>query len=122
MDKVTPVTQSTLHISEAVVSTIVDGALKELDGVYGLANLPVKMKILATPATARPVRIYITADTAQIDVGVILHWNCRLKDVCEQIQAATKDAVQNMTGITVSKVNVFVLGVHVPNASSEAKK
>lgn len=118
MDKVTPITQSSLHISEDVVATIVNEAVRELGGIYKIENLPQRAKLLATPAGAKPVRITIADDVARIDVGVIVNLSYRLKEVCEQAQAAIKDAVQNMTGITVSKVNVSVLGVHMPEAAA----
>ena len=49
--------------------------------------------------------------------GLLLFGKCRFKNRCkipqlsEQIQENVKSAVQNMTCITVSKVNVIVNGV-----------
>lgn len=115
MEKPVITAQNRLHISEDVVLTIVDEAVKELKGVYSLSALPRNRRISGKAMTARPVRISIVGGVAQIDCGVIVNLSYRLKEVCEQTQAAVKDAVQNMTGITVSKVNVSVLGVHVPD-------
>lgn len=110
VDKMTPHTQSSLHISQEVVSTVAQEAIRELDGVAGLSNLPAKSGLFASPASARPVRIALSGDVAQIDIGIVLYGNARLKDVCERVQSVVKDAVQNMTGVTVSKVNVHVVG------------
>lgn len=111
MEKNTPITQQSLHISEEVVATIVAQALRDVPGVAGLQNLPVRVPVLATPSSSRPVRVSINADVAELDVAVAVRLNYRLKDVCEQAQEAVKNAVQDMTGITVAKVNVFVTGV-----------
>lgn len=113
MEPTTPSTQSSLHISEEVIATIADEAIRELDGVYSLSNLPMKVGFFTTPAAAKPVKITYSGDVAQIDIGIVVNLNDRLKDICERVQAAIKDSVQNMTGITVSKVNVFVSGVHI---------
>ena len=114
METTAQTAQSSLHISEDVVSTIVDEAIKELKGIHSLSVLPRHQRMLGASMASRPVRISISGGVAQIDLGVIVNLNYRLKEVCEQAQAAVKDAVQNMTGITVSKVNISVLGIHVP--------
>lgn len=106
----TPAAQSSLHISEDVIATIADETVKELEGIHSLAILPARVGKLAA-AVGRPVRITYSGDVAQIDIGVVLDLEHRLKDVCEQLQDSIKDAVQNMTGVTVSKVNVYVTGV-----------
>lgn len=50
-------------------------------------------------------------DIAQINICVNLIYGYKIKDVAQQIQENVKATVQNMTGITVSKVNVFIAGV-----------
>lgn len=108
-------TQSSLNISEEVVATIAQNVIKEINGVHSLSTLPIKYSVLTTPSVAKPVRINLISDTAQIDLAIIVDMNHKIKDVCEQVQATVKDEVQNMTGIAVSKVNVYVTGVHVVN-------
>ena len=103
MTKTTPQAQSSLHISQSVVETIVTETIREVDGVYALAALQEK--------GAGMVRTAFAGDAVQIDLGVILSLTARLRDVCEQIQQSVKDAVQTMAGITVSKVNVYVTGI-----------
>lgn len=104
MTKTTMQTQSRLHISEAVVRSIVEEAIKEVNGVFGLANLPNAPK-------SKGVAVSLAADAIQIDIGIVLFAGGKLKEICEQIQRTVKDSVQTMAGVTVSKVNVFVTGV-----------
>ena len=103
-------TQSSLHISEGVVETIIREAVKEINGVVALANLPARFSVFSTQP-AQAVNVSINADVAELDVGIVVNLDCRVKEVCENVQQAVKDAVQNMTGITVAKVNVRVAGV-----------
>lgn len=114
-------TQAGLKISQEVIYTIVNEAVKELRGIYSLANLPSKAPALKIPmftqATSQkpvnPVKMVLLGDTARIDVGIIVNLNFKIRDVAEQVQSAVKNAVQDMTGIAVSKVNVYVAGVNL---------
>ena len=106
-------TQTSLNISEDVIRTIANEVIKELPSVHSLSNLPTKLSLLTTPATAKTVKIAFVSDSAHVDIGVIVNMNYKIKDVAEHLQSAIKDAIQDMTGITVSKVNIYVTGVHV---------
>ena len=51
-----------------------------------------------------------------MDISVNLKYGANIPEVAETLQKAVKDAVQNMTGITVSKVNVHVAGIVFPQS------
>ena len=55
-------------------------------------------------------------DIAVIDVRLVLEHTARIPTVSQRVQSAVKEAVQNMTGITVAKVNVVAAGVHYEEA------
>ncbi|MEG0109849.1 MAG: Asp23/Gls24 family envelope stress response protein, partial [Oscillospiraceae bacterium] len=59
----------------------------------------------------RPVTVELLDDVAEITVSVIVGYGCKIPPLSEKIQENVKAAVQNMTSITVSKVNVVVSGV-----------
>ena len=48
---------------------------------------------------------------ADITVHVVVKYGVKLPALCKEVQKAVKANVQNMTDITVSKVNVVVTGV-----------
>lgn len=108
-------TQTSLNISEDVIKIIANEVIKELPSVYSLSNLPAKLNLLTTPATAKPVKITFVSDSAHVDIGIIVNMNYKIKEVAENLQAAIKNSIQDMTGITVSKVNIYVTSVHVNN-------
>lgn len=110
-----PQTQRSLNISQEVITTIVSEAVKELPGIHSLANLPVRMHLLTPAGTLRPVRLTLVGDVAQLNVGVVVALGYKIKDAAEEAQLAIKNAVQDMTGMAVSKVNIYVVGVHLPN-------
>ncbi len=100
-----------MKISEEVVATIVKSVLGEIEGVHSLAARPMAPSdMLSKNASLKPITIYLNADVAAIDICVNVCFGVKLKTVAEQIQQRVKDTVQDMTGIAVSKVNVFVAG------------
>ena len=94
-----------LKISQDVLATIANFASEEIDGVVSLAN------------TYAPIQISLNDDVAVIDISVNLKYGANIPQVAEALQKTVKDAVQNMTGITVSKVNVHVAGIVFPQTA-----
>lgn len=117
MDQKNTAVSGSIKISEEVVETVVKTVLKEIDGVHSLAarsagasDLLLRMPLL------KPISITLNADIAAIDVAVNLCFGYRVKTVSEQIQQRVKDAVQDMTGVTVSRVDVYVAGIKAREA------
>ncbi len=101
-----------LRISRDVIATIASNTAREVEGVQGL--IPFSLKLSGWTSKnqlARGVVIDLVDDIAVIDIRVTLKQGARIPDVAGQIQVAVKEAVQSMTGIAVSKVNVTVAGV-----------
>lgn len=115
MDIKTNKTKTSLNISKEVVLTIASEVIREIDGVYALANIPVKKGMFSTDTITRPIRISFYVDVVHVDIGIIVDINYKIREVSEQVQEGIKKTVQDMTGITVAKVNVHVLGVNSSN-------
>ncbi len=109
-------TASSLKISEDVIASVAKMAASEVHGVASMAEAPVNIKSVISPKGAtRSIRINMKKDVAEIAVYVCVEQTARIPDVCEEIQRRVKQAVQNMTGLVVSKVNVYVADVAVSN-------
>lgn len=103
-----------VKISEDVISKIAILTVSEIDGVYSLAQSNAGIKELAFRSDAKsPVKISLNGGVAQINISVMLKLGYKVKNICEKIQESVKDSVQNMTGVTVSKVNIYVAGVKI---------
>jgi len=50
-----------------------------------------------------------------IDLTVVLEFGVRIPDICVQLQAAVKEAVEEMTGQQVYAVNIVVQGIRSQN-------
>lgn len=102
----------TLSISETVIEKIAQLVVSEVDGVAGMSSAPLDGKdLLLRSRRGKSIRLILEDDVAQIDIYVIIKAGYKIKGVAQNIQNLVKDSVQNMTSVTVSKVNVYVRGV-----------
>ena len=107
-----------LKISQDVLATIANFASEEIDGVVSLSNTYAEIKsMLKIVSIGGPIQISLNDDVAVIDISVNLKYGANIPQVAEALQKTVKDAVQNMTGITVSKVNVHVAGIVFPQTA-----
>ena len=61
-----------------------------------------------------PVKVSVSKEAAVIDISIVTEQGSKAINVASAVQASVKSAVQNMTGIAVSKVNVNIAGI-MPN-------
>lgn len=105
-------TAGAIRISDGVILSVVKKILDEINGVHSLAARPAApIDRLLNPAAFRPVVVTLDGGAAVISISLNLCFGCRMKEVSALVQQRVKDAVQDMTGIAVSKVNVFIADV-----------
>lgn len=115
-------TQGSLRISQDVIATIASCAATEITGVAGLAANATHIRNLFTKnAVNKSIVVDLSDDIAVIDVHLNIYSGTKIPAVSEAVQCAVKEAVQNMTGITVSKVNVFISDITFPQPPQEEK-
>lgn len=111
-----------LQISADVIAKIAKLATLEIDGVRELSTGTAGVQGLFRRARLqRPVFVQIMDDVAEITVHVIVAYGHKIPPLCEKIQENVKSSVQNMTSITVSKVNIVVTGVAPDAAAASAE-
>ena len=110
-----------LQISVEVIAKITRLAAQETEGVRAVScgNSPVRGIFAKVNLQQKPVDVELTEEVAVITVSILVQYGYRIPVVSEALQKNVKAAVQNMTGITVSKVNVIVTGVAVTQATPE---
>jgi uncharacterized alkaline shock family protein YloU len=103
-----------LKISDEVLATIAGIAASEVKGVAGLSSRTgpeIKGILQSKKGPGKAIRLEIKDGEANFEVFVNLYMGAKIPDVAAEIQSRVKESVQNMTGITVSKVNVHVSSV-----------
>lgn len=105
-----------LKILEDVIYKIVEIAAADVDGVCGFVRSKVDFVQLFTGSNQQSmIGIKVSGGSAEITLGINVSDGCKVKSVAEKVQQRVKDDVQNMTGIAVTKVNVYVHGIVFDN-------
>ncbi|MBR5520791.1 MAG: Asp23/Gls24 family envelope stress response protein [Oscillospiraceae bacterium] len=101
-----------LQISTAVIEKVAKIATLEVDGVKDVSVGTTGVKgIFAKTNLPKSVEVNMYEGVADITVHIIAEYGSKLPAMCREIQNVVKNSVQNMTNITVSKVNIVVAGV-----------
>lgn len=101
-----------LRISTGVIAKIAKLATMETEGVQSVAMGTGSMQgLFHKMELQKPVLVQFTDGIADITVHIIVRYGSKIPSLCEKIQENVKSSVQNMTGITVSKVNIVVAGL-----------
>ena len=104
-----------LQISTEVVGKIARCAALEVDGVAevscGVQNK--KLKSLLESASIQPPvgAVEMRDGTASITLHLMMQFGARIPSVAEKVQENVKSAVQNMTNVTVSRVDLVIAGL-----------
>nr|DAK53251.1 MAG TPA: hypothetical protein [Caudoviricetes sp.] len=104
----------TLQISTEVIGKIARCAALEVDGVSEVScgKQNKKVKDLLEAASIQPaVTVEMRDGTAELTLNLVVAFGARIPAVAEKVQENVKTAVQNMTNVTVSRVNLVIAGV-----------
>ncbi len=103
-------TVGSLQIATEVLSKIARQAALEIEGVAGVeSGSGVRSAVVSR--IQRPVTVAVTDGVAEISISILVRYGVRIPALCESVQENVKSSVQNMTGVTVSRVNVVVAGI-----------
>ncbi len=108
-----------VQIAGDVVAVIAGIAASEVDGVYKLAgNLSNEIASkLGRKNPAKGVKVDLIPGEVRVDLGIIVYYEYKIKKVSEQVQEKVKQAIETMTGLNVTKVNIRVAGVKMNDAN-----
>ncbi|MGN0707827.1 MAG: Asp23/Gls24 family envelope stress response protein [Faecalibacterium sp.] len=111
-----------LQISTEVIGKIARCAALEIDGVAdvscGKQNKKVK-DLLEKASIQPPVTVEMREGTAAITLNLIVRADIRIPAVAEKVQENVKAAVQNMTNVTVSRVDLVIAGLASDEPAAE---
>ena len=108
-----------VQIAGDVVAVIAGIAASEVDGVYKLAG-SLSNEIasrLGRKNPAKGVKVDLIPGEVRVDLGIIVYYEYKIKKVSEQVQEKVKQAIETMTGLNVTKVNIRVAGVKMNDAN-----
>ncbi len=101
-----------LIISEDVIAEIAKNASKDIEGLAGFATRPADIAgVFKKNSSSKSIKVINHDNEMILDMYVVLKSGVKIPVVCEKIQRNVKEAVQNMTGRIVNKVNIYVAGI-----------
>lgn len=114
-----------IKIADDVVAVIAGMAVTEVSGVYEMAGGfagGISEVLSGRKNVAKGIKVEVNGKETKLDVNIIVEYGSRIPDVAFEIQNKVKKAVETMTGLKVTEVNVHVQGVNIENLSKEAQK
>ncbi len=115
---------SSIQITEDVISSIAAAAALDTEGVAGLEidsdngflGLFFRKNII------NGVEIELKGSEVSLGLGVLVYFGCKLNEIGVQIQKNVKEAVENMAGLKVKKINISIVGIEKKEAAPEVSE
>lgn len=104
-----------IQIADDVVCMIASLAATEIDGVSSMVgNITNElMSKVGMKTLTKGVKADILDNVVRIDLSVILEYGYNIPDTCRKVQDKVKTAIENMTGLSVSDVNIRIASVKI---------
>ncbi len=106
-----------IRIADEVVSIIAGLAATEVEGIAGMSGGIAGgiAEMLGRKNFAKGVKVEVGEKEAAVDLYIIVKYGVRIPDVALSAQENVKQAIENMTGLSVVEVNIHVQGVGFPD-------
>lgn len=111
-----------VRINNEAITTIASIAALEVKGVHrmGGGTLPKTIReIFCRKRGAKGVRIQLNENEVKLTVSIIVEYGVDIPKIADEVQEMVKRAVERMTGLVLSEVDVVVEGVHQAQKGGE---
>ncbi len=123
--------QGQTSIADSVVSKIAGISARDVSGVYELGGSSGALKAFsavkeripgASQSVSQGVSVEVGERQAAIDLDVIVEFGVAIADLAQAIRRHVISAVERMTGLEVTEVNVSVNDIHLPSDDQEPEE
>ena len=107
-----------VQIADEVVATIAGLAATEVEGVASMAGNITNELIgkLGVKNLSKGVKVLVTDRNVDVDLALNIDYGYSIMKVSEKVQDRVKTAIENMTGLEVSMVNISIVNVSMDKA------
>ena len=104
-----------IQVADDVVAMIASLAATEIEGVSAMVgNITNElMSKVGMSKLTKGVKVDVLDNVATVDLTIILEYGFNIPETCQKVQTRVKTAIENMTGLTVSDVNIRISSVKV---------
>ena len=104
-----------VKIADEVVGIIAALAATEVEGVASMAgNITNElMSKVGVKNLTKGVKVEVQGKNVTVDLTVTMEYGYNIPATCQAVQQKVKNAIENMTGLTCSDVNIRIAGVNM---------
>lgn len=104
-----------VQIADDVVAMIASLAATEVDGVCAMAgNITNElMSRVGLKTLTKGAKVNVSGSNVVVYVAVTVEYGYNIPATCQKVQSKIKAAIENMTGLTCTDVNIRIAGVRV---------
>ena len=103
----------TVHVAGEVVAIIAGLAATEVEGVSSMAGNITNERVgkLGMKNLSKGVKVDVLENVVCVNLNLNLEYGYSIPETCKKVQEKVKTAIENMTGLEVSDVNISIAGV-----------
>ena len=107
-----------VQIADEVVAIIAGLAATEVEGVASMAGNVTNELVakLGMKKLSKGVKVLVTDQNVDVDLALNIGYGYSIMEVSEKVQDKVKAAIENMTGLHVSIVNIRIASVDMNKA------
>ncbi len=104
-----------VQIADDVVAMIASLAATEVDGVSAMVgNITNElMSKVGMKSLTKGVRVDVLEGNVTVDLALTMEYGYNIPATCQKVQGKVKAAIENMTGLTCTDVNIRIAGIKV---------
>lgn len=108
-------TLGSVQIADDVVAMIASLAATEVEGVSAMTgNITNElMSRVGVKNLTKGVKVDVQGENVKVDLTVILEYGYNIPATCQKVQTKVKGAIENMTGLNCSDVNIRIAGITI---------
>lgn len=108
-------TIGSVKIADDVVAMIAALAATEVEGVAAMSGNVTNdlLSKVGVKLAAKGARVEVIQKKVKVDLAITIEYGFNIPATCQRVQVKVKNAVENMTGLEVTDVNIRIAGINV---------
>lgn len=104
-----------VRIADEVVAIIAGLAATEVEGVSSMAGNITNELVsrLGMKNLSKGIKVDVQGNVVRVDVALNISFGYAIPEVSAKVQERVKSAIENMTGLEVSTINIRIAGVNI---------
>ena len=109
-----------ITFANEVLATIAGIAACDVEGVAGMCGgfKDGIVDLLGKKNFTKGVKVAVNEKAVTVDIAIVVDYGVKLPEVCANIQDSVSKALETMTGLTVTDVNIAVEGLKFKDAET----